>query len=116
VILEIGFAFHIIPLTVLFFHFIRKHGINFHCYADETQLYISSQPVENTNSSKLTECLKDKMLDDVSFPAITVKDQMKVLLIGQKKKNYPQNLLQHNFNLEGCPVTLSTTVKDLSVI
>jgi len=60
VILEIGFAFHIIPLTVLFFHFIRKHGINFHCCADQAQLYIASQPVENTNSSKLTECLKDK--------------------------------------------------------
>jgi len=29
-------------------------------------------------------------------------DKMEVLLIG------PQNLLQYNFNLEGCPITLST--------
>jgi len=33
-------------------------------------------------------------------------DKTEVLLIGPK--NYPQNLLQYNFNLEGCPVTLST--------
>jgi len=31
-------------------------------------------------------------------------------------KNYPQNLLQYNFDIEDCPVTLSTTVKDLGFI
>jgi len=37
-------------------------------------------------------------------------DKMEALVFG------PENLLQHNFNLEGCPVTLSTTVKDLGII
>jgi len=46
------FSIYMLPLGN-----IRKHGINFHCYADDTQLYISSRPDENTNSSKLTQCL-----------------------------------------------------------
>jgi len=41
-------------------------------------------------------------------------DKTEVILIGPK--NYPQNLLQYNFNLEACPITLSTAVKDLGVI
>jgi len=39
---------------------------------------------------------------------------MEVLLIGPK--THTQSLLQNNFNIEGCPVTLSTTVKDLGVM
>jgi len=71
-------------------NFIRKHRINFHCYADETQLYISSQPDENTNSSKLTECLKDiKCWMMCNFQLLN-SDKTGVLLIGPK--NYPQNL------------------------
>ncbi len=35
---------------------IRKYGISFHCYADYTQLYISTRPDETSKLSKLTEC------------------------------------------------------------
>jgi len=40
-------------------------------------------------------------------------DKTEVILISSK--NRPQNLLQHDFNKLGCPVTLSATVKDLGV-
>ncbi len=38
---------------------VRKHGVSFHCYADDTQLYVSSRPGETHQIEKLTECKVD---------------------------------------------------------
>ncbi len=43
------------PLVIV----IRKYGISFHCYAVDTQLYISTRPDETSKLSKLTECVKN---------------------------------------------------------
>ena len=37
---------------------IRQHGINFHCYADDTQLYLSINPDEANPLHRLQACLK----------------------------------------------------------
>ncbi len=39
---------------------IRKHVVSFHCYADDTQLYISSRLGETHQIEKLMECIVNK--------------------------------------------------------
>ncbi len=48
------FSLYMLPLG----NIIGKYGIRFYCYADDTQLYISTRPDETSKLSKLTECVK----------------------------------------------------------
>ncbi len=49
------FTLYMLPLGDI----IRKHGVSFHCYADVTQLYMSSRPGEIHQIEKLMECIVD---------------------------------------------------------
>ncbi len=49
------FTLYMLPLGDI----IRDHGVSFHCYADDTQLYISLRPNETYQFEKLTECIAD---------------------------------------------------------
>ncbi|XP_047668210.1 uncharacterized protein LOC125141028, partial [Tachysurus fulvidraco] len=93
---------------------IRRHGISFHCYADDTQLYISSKPDEIATVSKLTQCLRE-IKDWMSCNFLLLNsDKTEILLIGPKTSAH--KLSQLNSHLEGCTITSSSTVKDLGVI
>ncbi len=92
---------------------IRKYGISLNCYADDTQLYISTRPDETSKLSKLTECVKNVKDWMTNNFLLLNSDKTEILLIGPN--NSTQNLLDYNLQLDGCPVT-SSTVKNLGVI
>ncbi len=49
------FSKYMLPLG----NIIRKYGIRFHCYADDTQQHISTRPDETSKWSKVMECFKN---------------------------------------------------------
>ena len=103
------FSIYMLPLG----NIIRKYGISFHCYADDTQLYISTRPGETSKLSKLTECVKNVKDWMTNNFLLLNSDKTEILLIGPK--NITQNLVDYNLQLDGCTVT-SSTVKNLGVI
>uniref|UniRef100_A0A8C1W806 Reverse transcriptase domain-containing protein n=1 Tax=Cyprinus carpio TaxID=7962 RepID=A0A8C1W806_CYPCA len=103
------FSIYMLPLG----NIIRKYGISFHCYADDTQLYISTRPGETSKLSKLTECVKNVKDWMTNNFLLLNSDKTEILLIGPE--NITQNLVDYNLQLDGCTVT-SSTVKNLGVI
>ncbi len=98
------------PLLFLIFmlplgNIIRKYGTHFHCYADDTQLYISTRPDETSKLSKLTECVKNVKDWMTNNFLLLNSNKTEILLIGPK--NCTQYLLDHNLQLDGCPVPYS---------
>ncbi len=103
------FSIYMLPLG----NIIRKYKISFHCYADDTQLYITTRPDETSKLSKLTECVK-KVKDWMTNHFLLLNsDKTEILFIGPK--NSTQNLLDYKLQLDGCHVT-SSTVKNLGVV
>lgn len=52
---QILFWLYMLPLG----HIIRRHGISFHWYADDTQLYQSVKPNESCELATLRDCQAD---------------------------------------------------------
>lgn len=104
------FTIYMLPMGDI----IRRHGISFHCYADDTQLYISTKPDETSELSKLTECIKDIKDWMTNNFLLLNSDKTELLLIGPK--SCTQQISQLNLQLEGYKVSFSSTIKDLGVI
>ncbi len=73
------FTLYMLPLG----NFIRKHWVIFHCYADDTQLYISPRPGETHQIEKLMECIVDIKKWMSNFLLLN-SEKTEVLIIGPK--------------------------------
>ncbi len=106
---ELLFTLYMLPLG----NIIRKHGVSFHCYADDTQLY-SSRPGETQQIQKLMECIVDiKNWMTNSFLLLT-SEKTEVLIIGPK--NHTSNNLEYSLTLDGYSLDSSSSVRNLGVL
>ncbi len=104
------FTLYMLPLG----NIIRKHGVSFHCYADDTQLYISSRPGETHQIEKLMECIVDIKNWMTSNFLLLNSEKTEVLIIGPKTPT--SNNLEHCLTLDGCSVNSSSSVRNLGVL
>ncbi len=79
---------------------IRKYGVSFHYYADDNQLYISSQPGETHQIAKLMECIVDIKRWMTSHFLLLNSEKAEVFIIGTPTSNN----LKHCLTLDGCTV------------
>ncbi|XDV17935.1 hypothetical protein PO909_023723 [Leuciscus waleckii] len=92
-------------------HIIQAHGFSYHCYADDTQLFLSFQPDDPTVAAWVSSCLADisTWMKEHHLQLNLAKTELLVL---------PANpSLQHDFTiqLESSLITPSRSVRNLGV-
>uniref|UniRef100_A0A8C6M380 Reverse transcriptase domain-containing protein n=1 Tax=Nothobranchius furzeri TaxID=105023 RepID=A0A8C6M380_NOTFU len=92
----------------------RQHGINFHCYADDTQLYLSINPDERDQLVRLQACLEEIKNWMTQNFLLLYQDKTEVLIFGpeiQKRKLFSQSP-----DLNGIKLFSKNKVRNLGVI
>lgn len=75
------FTLHEFPLCNII-----KHCMHLHCYADDTQLYLSTKPDDTNQVVKLQACLDTCPLVHIPFSFISTKS--KISSLNMMLKNY----------------------------
>ncbi|KAK2895109.1 hypothetical protein Q8A73_014597 [Channa argus] len=101
--------FYMLPLG----HVIGKHGVSFHCYADETQVYVRVSPTPLTLPSALTCCLEDikPWMTENFLQLNSIKTE--ALLVGTTHQLHSSPINCISFS--GHTITLSNSVSNLGV-
>uniref|UniRef100_A0A4W3GZ76 Reverse transcriptase domain-containing protein n=1 Tax=Callorhinchus milii TaxID=7868 RepID=A0A4W3GZ76_CALMI len=104
------FNIYMLPLDDI----IRRHGVNFHMYAEDTQLYLSASTLDSRTTAVLTECLSGfKSWMRANFLQLNI-NKTEALLLG-----FRQHLLTSGadgITIHGFTLDLANPVWNLGVL
>ena len=103
-------------MLVLFTLYMLPLGniINFHCYADYTQLYLSMKPDKPNRLVRLQACLKDLNTWMTQNYLLLNSDKTEVIIFGPE--HFREKSSSYIVTLHGISLASSSTVRNLGVI